>query len=76
MLTTPSQLSKRFSVKKIIPDCRKLNSATPWKLYYGNTFKQNTDNSKLPQFDVIKLLKEENDNATFTLLWCKKCVPH
>lgn len=45
-----------------------LNTSTPWKFYYGKTFKQNADSSKLPHFDVTKLLKEENISMTFTIL--------
>lgn len=53
-----------------------LNSGTPWKLYCGKIFKQNADSSKLPHFVVIKLLKEENVNMAFTLLWHSKYMPH
>lgn len=49
-----------------------LSSALPWKLYYGKTFKQNTESSNLPHFDAIELLQEENVSMMF--LWCSKCM--
>lgn len=52
------------------------NSAKPWKLHYRKTFTQNTDSSKLPKSYFIKLLKEENVNMAFTIIWCSKYIPH
>lgn len=77
MLTAPSQLSKRVLVKKkkIFMIAENLYSTIPWKFCYGNTFKQNTDYSKFPQFDVFKLLEEENDNTTVTNFDVKNACP-